>query len=110
MIDINKVFSTLGIEKCIDFRRFYSSKMIYTIEFFNNYANFISPVIISSQGKSKKALILDCDNTLWRGVLGEEGFDGIEMSPDTKDGAIFHEVQELILNLEKKGVIWVLSF
>ena len=56
-------------------------------------------------GKSKKALIFDCDNTLWKGVLGEEGFNNIEMSSETKDGAIFKEVQSIGLSLVNKGIL-----
>ena len=55
--------------------------------------------------KIKKALIFDCDNTLWKGVLGEDGFENIEMSSRTPDGAIFSEIQAIALNLSKQGVL-----
>ena len=54
---------------------------------------------------AKKALIFDCDNTLWKGILGEDGFDKIEMSSATKSGAVFAEVQAIALDLSKKGVL-----
>jgi FkbH-like protein len=104
-VDIDKIFAKLSIEKSIDLRNFYSSKALYTVGFYKEYADFIKPVILSARGKSKKALILDCDNTLWKGVLGEDGFDGIEMSDKTSYGSIFAEVQSMILELGKKGVL-----
>ena len=62
-------------------------------------------MVRAATGKVKKAIVMDCDNTLWKGVLGEDGFDGIEMSINTKDGLIFSEVQAQLLTLHQKGVI-----
>ena len=45
-------------------------------DFYFEYLNSVMPGIKASTGKSKKALILDCDNTLWHGRLGEDGPDG----------------------------------
>ena len=60
---------------------------------------------MSINGKSKKAIIFDCDNTLWKGILGEDGLNHIEMSPQTKDGLIFSEIQNIALSLSKQGVL-----
>lgn len=105
LVDIEKVIATVSIEKSTDFRYYYSSRAMYTIDFYKEYVRHILPFILAANGRSKKALILDCDNTLWKGILGEDGADGIEMSPETKSGAIFREVQTTIRELGKKGVI-----
>ena len=60
---------------------------------------------MSINGKIKKVLIFDCDNTLWRGVIGEDGFNDIEMSSETKNGIIFQEIQSIAISLSNKGVI-----
>ncbi|MBN1384080.1 MAG: HAD-IIIC family phosphatase [Elusimicrobia bacterium] len=104
-VDIDNIIAKISIEKSIDLRYFYSSKALYTIDFYKEYSCFIKPVFMSVTGKAKKALILDCDNTLWKGVLGEDGFDGIEMSGKTPYGTVFEEVQSIILELGKKGVL-----
>ncbi len=105
IIDIEKVFAIIGLKKCIDLRHFYSSKALYTIYFYRAYAEYIKPLILSANGKAKKALIFDCDNTLWKGILGESGFNEIEMSPSTKDGLIFNEIQSIALALNRQGVL-----
>lgn len=105
IVDIDKVIAKTSVDKCVDFRFFYSSKSLYTIEFYKNYAEFIKPIVLAANGKAKKALIFDCDNTLWKGIVGEDGFDGIEMLSTTKDGAIFKEVQYLALELNKRGIV-----
>ena len=105
LIDLERRISKIGIERSIDYRFFYSSKSLYKIDFYKVYVEHIKPLLLSSNGKAKKALIFDCDNTLWKGILGEDGFDGIEMSAFTKNGKIFREIQNIALSLSKQGVI-----
>jgi len=105
LIDTDKVISKVGSVKSINSRNYRYSKALYTVDFYKSYVKYIQPIILSANGKSKKVLAIDCDNTLWKGVLGEDGFDKIEMSLLTKDGSIFHDVQNLILALVDRGVI-----
>jgi len=105
LIDIDKVLAEVSIEKSVDFRNYYSSKALYSLEFYKHYAEYLKPVFLSANGRAKKALILDCDDTLWKGILGEDGFDGIEMSSQSKHGAVFEEFQHLVLELEKRGIL-----
>lgn len=104
-INLENILSDISINAAADMRYFYSSKALYTIEFYKHYVKHVLPVLLSTVGKTKKALIFDCDNTLWKGILGEDKFDGIKMSSHDKEGAPFHEVQNLALTLSKKGVI-----
>jgi len=105
IIDIDKILAKLSIDKCADFRYYYSSKALYTIDFYKAYAQFVLPIIKSVKGKAKKALIFDCDNTLWKGILGEDGIEKIEMSGATKSGVVFEEVQNLAIELAQKGIL-----
>lgn len=105
LVDLEKVIASVGVEKSLDLRYYYSSKALYTIDFFKAYTEYIKPYIMSATGKVKKALIFDCDDTLWKGILGEDGFDNIEMSSRTKDGTIFSEIQSIALALNKQGIL-----
>ena len=105
IVEIENVYKKIGLVNSIDLRYYYSSKILYKLEFLKEYCSYVSPLFLSSNGKSKKALIFDCDNTLWGGVLGEDGFDGINMSKDHKNGQIFHEIQIMAKNLNSQGVI-----
>lgn len=105
IIDIDKIISNLSLEKSIDLRFYYSSKSLYTIDFYKKYIEFIKPIIFSIKAKTKKALIFDCDNTLWKGVIGEDGMNGIEMSSKSHEGVIFNEIQYLALELKNNGII-----
>jgi len=105
LVELEKVIANLGISRSIDLRYFHLSKALYTTEFFQEYSKYILPYLSASNGKAKKAIIFDCDNTLWKGVLGEDGFKNIEMSSKTKDGSIFAEVQALAKTLGNQGVL-----
>lgn len=105
LIEIDKVISCVGVNESYDARNYTYSKALYTVDFFKNYVNYIKPIILSANGKSKKVLIMDCDNTLWKGILGEDGFKNIQMSSASKDGSIYENIQNLILSLVSNGVI-----
>lgn len=105
LININSIYNNISLSNSIDIRNYYTSKILYSIQFLKDYTNLIAPFIMSANGKAKKALIFDCDNTLWKGVLGEDGFDKIEMSINSKNGIYFNQVQKLAMNLIEKGVI-----
>ncbi len=105
IIDIDKIIAKVSISKSIDLRYYFSSKALYSIEFYKEYSSYIKPIIFSAEGRSKKIIIFDCDNTLWKGVLEEDGFDNIKMSSESSEGAIFEEIQSIALELNKKGVL-----
>jgi FkbH-like protein len=96
IVDIDKVVANVSIPKSIDLRYYYSSKTLYSVDFYKEYIEFVKPIFLNATGKIKKALILDCDNTLWKGILGEDGFDNIKM---------YEEIQHLVVGLAKSGVI-----
>jgi FkbH-like protein len=105
LIDIEKIFVQSGIDQCVDLRYFYSSKALYSVNFYKDYVEHILPIFLSLKGQGKKAIIFDCDNTLWKGVLGEDGFEKIEMSNNSSSGAVFEEVQHLALEMSKQGTL-----
>jgi predicted enzyme involved in methoxymalonyl-ACP biosynthesis len=105
IIDTGKIISKLSVEKSFDFRDYYSSKSLYTLNFLKNYVVFISPIIAAINGKSKKAIIFDCDNTLWEGIIGEDGANGIKMSSSSQKGVVYEEIQFLAKQLARNGVL-----
>jgi FkbH-like protein len=105
IVNIDKLFAHIGFKQSIDYRFYHSSKAPYTFAFLKNYMAAIETVLLRNTGKLKKAIIFDCDNTLWKGVIGEDGMEGIDMSPTSKSGKFFHLVQRIAVFLSKRGVI-----
>lgn len=65
---------------------------------------FIKPIL----GLSKKCIVLDLDNTLWGGIVGEDGFNGIKIGNDPS-GKAFLELQKRLLALHKRGIILAIN-
>jgi FkbH-like protein len=104
VVDITKIIAETSVSAAYNRRQFHTSKSLYTPAFIINYIQYIIPSILSVNGSVKKALILDCDNTLWKGILGEDGLDNVKMTSED-GGYYFEEVQHIIVSLAKKGVI-----
>ena len=105
LIDMDAIISKIGESSSYDKKLYLLSKTLYTIDFWKEYTYAVSPVLLKVTGKAKKAIIFDCDNTLWKGILGEDGFKGIDMSVQSKIGSIYHEVQNMAVWLSKHGVL-----
>ncbi len=105
LIDLDKIIVEIGRSAAYDYRFYLSSKAPYTLQLFKQYLVGIEPDIRKMSGKAKKALLLDCDNTLWKGVIGEDGMQGIDMSATSNYGKPFYDVQNIIKFLSANGVI-----
>lgn len=68
-------------------------------------AGSVANIIKSIFGKNKKLVALDLDNTLWGGVIGDDGAEGIKISPDMLQGQAYYEFQQYCKNLQKIGVV-----
>ncbi|NUN11958.1 HAD-IIIC family phosphatase [Candidatus Micrarchaeota archaeon] len=65
--------------------------------------------LYSTLGKTKKCIVLDLDNTLWGGVIGEDGLSGIKLSQNNPVGKAFLDFQKEILKLHKRGIILAIN-
>ena len=105
IVDIDKIYQNIGLKQSIDFRFYYSSKAPYTFSFLKNYASAIESLLMKNTGRLKKAIIFDCDNTLWKGIIGEDGVENIDFSGGSQVGKFFQQVQQIAVFLSKRGVI-----
>lgn len=72
-------------------------------------AQSVANIIKSIYGKNKKVLVLDLDNTLWGGTVGEDGVEGIEIGLDASKGQVFFEFQQFCKNLKDIGVLLAIN-
>lgn len=95
-------------------KNFYSEKMWYmgsmpfSKEGIQRIVNDIECLMTRYYTVAKKILVLDLDNTLWGGVIGEDGIDGIELS-DHKQGQRFYDFQRQILEMKNRGVLLTIN-
>jgi FkbH-like protein len=69
------------------------------------YADHVGRLIGALRGKSRRCLILDLDNTLWGGVIGDDGLEGIQIAQGDATGEAHLSVQQLALRLRERGVV-----
>jgi FkbH-like protein len=67
--------------------------------------NSLAAAVAGLLGKARKVLVLDLDNTLWGGVIGDVGVQGIAIGRETSEGEAFVEIQQLAHDLAARGVI-----
>lgn len=105
LVDINRILTSVGTKEALDKKKFLKYKSLYKIEFLKGYVAALENQLLRRAGKLKKALIFDCDNTLWKGVIGEDGPEAIDMSPKSDVGTHYHSVQKIAAGLSAKGVL-----
>lgn len=104
LVDLTKCIAEVSSGASVDWRMWNSSRLLYTPQFFKSYVSQITPAFRTVTGTVRKAVIFDCDNTLWEGIIGEDGLEGIGLDPSTPNGRPFFEVQSLALSLRKQGI------
>jgi FkbH-like protein len=107
-VDVEAVMTRVGYEVWFDDRLWYLAKMRLTALATEALGNVYATVIQAARGRIRKCLVLDLDNTLWGGVVGEEGVAGLRLGREGI-GAAFRDFQKEILNLKKRGVVLALS-
>ena len=69
------------------------------------YGDLVGRIVAAQQGRAYKALVLDLDNTLWGGVIGDDGLNGIVIGPGSASGESFLALQSYAKDLARRGVI-----
>ena len=103
--DIHYQAAWFGLERWYDRRVWHAYKYAMNTDAFPALGQSVSAQIRAVLGKSKKCLVCDLDNTLWGGVIGDDGVDGIRIGNETPEAASYSELQEYIAALRDRGVI-----
>lgn len=94
-----------GAANCYDPRAWFETKQLYSSDFSVDIAREVAGIIASLHRSSKKVLALDLDNTLWGGVIGDDGMAGIEIGGTHPRGEAFKQFQLAIASMAQRGVI-----
>ncbi len=98
-----------GVNTWHDPALWHRSKQEVTPALAPTYGDMVGRLIAARQGRSYKCLVLDLDNTLWGGVIGDDGLDGIVLGQGSPMGEGFSSVQEYAKELARRGVILAVS-
>ena len=103
--DINYQSASYGLERWSDPFYWHMYKYALCLDAIPVLAFNVANIIKSLFGRNKKALALDLDNTLWGGVVGDDGVENLELGQETSMGQAYGEFQTYLKELQKRGVL-----
>lgn len=104
LFDLADTIAEIGRKQFYSNKMWYMSSMPYSRDGLNAVVNEIDRVLGSAFETRKKIIALDLDNTLWGGVIGEDGVEGIELS-DHKEGQRYYDFQRQLLEMKNRGIV-----
>ena len=103
--DINFLSADYGLKEWSNPLYWNMYKYAMCFDAIPSFAFSLSNIVKSIFGKNKKALALDLDNTLWGGVVGDDGVDGIEIGQETGVSQSYYEFQQYLKDVKSLGVV-----
>ena len=104
VLDMNVLMQKLQASALPDSRLFYYAHMNMSENMLVEVAKEVVKVVRAQKGLTKKCLVLDLDNTLWGGIVGDDGVEGIQLGNDYP-GNVYLEFQKKIKHLKEQGIL-----
>src|SRR5262249_33925707 len=105
LMDVASLAEDVGLDRWHDLAQWYSARLPFSQLFVPLYPEVLARLIAAGRGKSRKCLVLDLDNTIWGGVIGDDGLDGIVLGQGNPKGEAFLAVQRAALDLRERGIV-----
>ncbi len=105
ILDVARASQRDGIDAWFDVGRWLQGKLEIAPQAAPLYGDLAARIVAASRGLSKKCLVLDLDNTLWGGVIGDDGVDGIVLGAGSAAGEAHLALQHYAKQLKERGVI-----
>ncbi len=107
LIDLEEAIRTIGSISSYNQRLFFLAHIPFSEEFFHLIGERMARLIRLSKQSARKVIVLDGDNTLWRGIVGEDGPFSVDLS-NNGPGEAYHAFQGFLLELRRAGVLLTL--
>lgn len=104
IVDISYVQNEIGRNRFCDDKLYYAAKMPFSMEALPRIAGEVLKVVKALKGQVKKCVVLDLDNTLWGGVIGDDGLEGIQIG-ELGVGHAFQTFQQWLKELSNRGIL-----
>ncbi len=104
VVDLDSVASDFGKARVVNWNTLYRGSVSFSEEFTPILADEYLRYVRAYKGLTKKCIVLDMDNTLWGGIIGEDGMEGIKLG-NTSPGNEYVDFQRALLSLYNRGVI-----
>lgn len=104
IVDVKKIHQRLGDKQSFSYNTYISTDILFSLDITPIIAKNVCDISTTLLGKFKKCLILDLDNTMWGGVIGDDGLKGIEIG-SLGIGKAFTNFQKWAKELKNRGII-----
>ncbi len=105
LVDVAFAAAGYGLDRWHDPRGWHGAKMPMALDAVPLYADHVCRLLGAARGKARKCLVLDLDNTVWGGIIGDDGLEGIRIGQGDSAGEAHLAIQALALQLRQRGVI-----
>lgn len=105
LLDVAALAECVGLDRWHDAKQWNLYKLPFSQTAVPLYSDHVTRLLAAIRGKAKKCLVLDLDNTLWGGVIGDDGLNGIQIGQGSGLGEAFLEIQRTVLSLRQRGVV-----
>ena len=106
--DFNEFVMKFGEYNVFNYQDYFFGDIKISIDYIPKFADELLGYVNAVMGITKKCIVLDLDNTLWGGIIGEDGFDNIKLGDDAV-GRSFVEFQKRLLALNQRGIILAIN-
>lgn len=103
--DLHRLSAKIGLEKWHNRFQYYAYKLAMDYDVIPEVANNLAKIICAILGRNKKCLVLDLDNTLWGGIIGDDGSEHIQIGHETPEAEAFTAFQCYVQELRKRGIL-----
>jgi len=108
VVDLEGVASKHGKSRCLNYQMYYMGSFVFSESFLPVVADEYMGYIKALKNLTRKCIVLDLDNILWGGIIGEDGFDGIKLGKDSPGNA-YVDFQRLLLSYYNRGIILAIN-
>lgn len=105
LLDVAGAAARDGLDAWFDVRHWLQGKMEVAPAAASRYGELLARVLAAQHGRSRKCLVLDLDNTVWGGVVGDDGVDGLALGEGSARGEAHLALQRYACLLKQRGVI-----
>jgi FkbH-like protein len=109
LLDVAALAETVGLADWHNTQLWNLGKFSFSDDLIPLYADHVGRTIAAIRGNSRKVLVLDLDNTVWGGVIGDDGLEGIKIAQGDARGEAHLAVQRLAIDLRKRGIVLAVS-
>jgi FkbH-like protein len=109
LFDVNGLANLVGQAAWSAARYWYAAKYPFATVMIPLYADHVMRLISAQMGRSRRVLVLDLDNTIWGGIVGDDGVEGLVLGTGTPLGETYSALQRMALSYKERGILLCVS-